>query len=170
MAATPISITKSQLFALLRAWFLTLLDPAIEVVQGQDNRVPMPKGQFVVITPGRSQQMASPVMDYEDETVDVSQSTGWTISVDCYGKDSGNFARVLSMALRTPMACEAMPGIAPLYADDAVQFPLVSGEAQYVERWRFDSVLHYNPTITLAQQSAIALAIDVVNVDATYHP
>lgn len=174
MADTPISITQTQIFTLLRAFFLLLVDGAtVEIVQGQGNRVPMPEGDnFVIITPGKSTQMATPVASYDSDaqTMSIAQSTEIRISVDCYGPLSGNLARVFTMALRSSYACDQMPGIAPLYADDAVQFPLVDGEQQFEERWRFDSVLHYTPAISVPQQSALEVTIGVISVDATYPP
>ena len=169
--AAVISITESQIFALFRAFFLTLVD--CEVVQGQGNRVPMPQGDFIIITPGRGVPMGAPVQSYDAsaaQTMSIAQPTEFRVAVDCYGAFSGDRARILSIATRSSYACDQLPGIAPLFVDDAVQFPLVDGEQQYEERWRFECVLQYTPSVTVPQQSMIAVTVGVLNVDATYSP
>ena len=46
-----LDLTQSQIQATLRSFLLGVLPPGVEVVQGQDNRVPEPKGtDFVVMT------------------------------------------------------------------------------------------------------------------------
>lgn len=171
--AAPISTTETQLFALLRAFILPLVDTGVEVVRGQGNRVPMPVGPFVLITAQRGTALGAPVQTYDSsgaQTMNIAQPTEFRIGVDCFGPQAGDYARAISMALRSSYGCDQLPGIAPLYGDDAVQFPLVDGEEQYVERWRFDSVLQYTPSITVGQQSMIAATVGVISVDATYHP
>lgn len=170
MAAT-LSIVTRDIFVQVRAFFQTLVD--CEIVKGLDNQVPMPAGDdFVVVTPGAGRALGASIETPRNasQAVEISQPTEFRVSVDCFGANAGNISRMLSMATRTSYACDQLTGMAPLFADDAVQFPLISGEEQYVERWRFDFVLQYTPVLTLPQQSMLSVNLDVVSVDATYRP
>ncbi len=163
------SITQQELFATLRAFVLTLVD--VEVVRGQDNRVPMPTGEFVALSPLFTGQLSTPVIKSLAETQTVQQSTQFNVQIDCYGALAGDRARVISAMLWTPIAVDAMtPNLTPLYGTDPKQTPLVNGEDQYEERWTFDAVMQYNPVITIAQQTASALAITLDNVDVNHKP
>jgi hypothetical protein len=52
MPQALLSVTESQLFTDLRAFLLDILPAGVEVIQGQDNRVPEPEApDFVVMTP-----------------------------------------------------------------------------------------------------------------------
>lgn len=171
MPAPVLSITETQLFTLLGNFFQPLIDA--EIIRGQGNRTPVPAAaNYVVITPVGRVQLGVPTNTYDAnaQTVAIAQPLQWSVQVDAFGPLAMDNAAALSMVLRTHYACDLLPGIAPLYSGDAVQFPLIDGEMQQEERWRFDAVLQYTPVLTLAQQSALALELDLVNVDATYPP
>lgn len=62
-----ISITQSQTLAAVRAFLLGALPAGIEVVRGQDNRVPEPTGpDFVVMTPTLRGRLSTNVDEYDD--------------------------------------------------------------------------------------------------------
>lgn len=169
----PISITEDQLFTQLGDLFSTLVDGP--VVRGLDNRVAMPVGAFVALTTTGVTQLSQPVQTYElvvanPQLQTVTTPMQWHVGVDCYGPVSQQWAVILATVLRSMYACENLDGLQPLYSADPMQLPLVAGESQYIERWRFDAVLQYNPAVTLPQQSAIALDLDLISVDATYPP
>jgi hypothetical protein len=171
MPAPVLSITETQLFTLLGNFFQPLIDA--EIIRGQGNRVPTPSApNYVVITPVGRVQLGVPSNQYDPiaQTVAISQPLQWSVQVDAFGPLSMDNATALSMVLRTHYACDLLPGIAPLYSGDAVQFPLIDGELQQEERWRFDAVIQYTPVLTLPQQSALALELNLVSVDATYPP
>lgn len=166
-----VSLNEEQCFTQLRAFILGLL-PGVEVVRGLDNRVPMPRGPFVLITGTGLVPLAVPTVTYGGmlETQAVGTPLQWSIGVDCFGPLAQDWAVILSTVLRTPYTCEQMADVQPLYASDVTQFPLVDGEQQYEERWRFDAVMEYTPVVSLAQQSARSLVLDLVSVDAKYPP
>ena len=59
--------TQSTTQATLRSLLVSILPPAVEVVQGQDNRVPEPVGSdFVVITPMARTRLSTNVDTYAD--------------------------------------------------------------------------------------------------------
>lgn len=166
---------QDDLFAQLRSFILLVLLPAypsLEVIQGQSNKVSMPVNPFIVITSAGLVPLAQAQVIYDGnvETQSTSVPMQWSVGVDCYGPLSQDWAVTLAALFRTSYACEQMPTLSPLYAGDANQFPLVDGEAQYEQRWRFEAVMQYTPVVSLAQQSAIELNLGVVSVDAAYPP
>ena len=61
------SPTQSTTQTTLRSFLVSILPPAVEVVQGQDNRVPEPVGSdFVVITPMARTRLSTNVDTYAD--------------------------------------------------------------------------------------------------------
>lgn len=171
MAILP-SVTETQLFTQLRAYLLTIVD--CEVVRGQVNRVAMPKGDVIYMSPGSMAQLATDVNSFTDTTQSIEQSTQWVAQIDCYGSMANDRAKVITMLLRNGHAFDFFKAsgvdMSPLYADDAQQMPLVTGEEQYLERWMFNAVFQYNPVITLNQQSANQLEVGLINVDVSYPP
>ncbi|WP_347558573.1 hypothetical protein [Robbsia sp. KACC 23696] len=76
-----ISITQSQTLAAVRSFLLGILPDGIEVVRGQDNRVPEPEGpDFVVMTPGLRSRLSTNVDEYDDAAFTGSIS-GTTLTV-----------------------------------------------------------------------------------------
>lgn len=168
---TP-SILQADVFTALRGVIITIV--SCPVIRSQTNRVPMPVGPFVVMT-----QTAGAAMETNTDTWTATEKTvlrpeQFTVQIDCYGAGSGDSARMIAALMRDSYACELMaavnPNIQPLYAGDAKQMPLIDGEQQYEERWTFEVQLQINPTFTVAQQSANALTVDLLNVDRTYPP
>lgn len=102
------------------------------------------------------------------------QPTKITVQLDVHGSLSADNAQIISTLFRDAYAVsffEALgTGITPLYADDPKQIPFENAEQQIETRWVIEAVLQANQTVTLSQQFADALAINVVSVDATYPP
>jgi len=171
---TSISLTTDDAFTALRAFLLAHLPAGVEVVSAQDNGVPMPAGPFVAMTLGPMQRLSTNVTKYTGGapgTKAISMPTQFTVQLDCYGNDSGQWANIIAALFRDDVAYAAFPdGIKPLYADDPIQLPLVNGEQQYEQRWKTNAVLQIIPVITVAQESAIDLDPGVIDVDATYPP
>lgn len=174
--SVQISITEDELVDDLAAFAGTLVD--CEVVRGEVNRVPSPKGDFVIITPMGIVGMSLPTTTYADPTPGtgtrtLTRATRWTAQVDCYGERAQDRALVLSIALRSQYGCEFLAELGrmqPLYTGEPKQLPFITGESQYMERWSFDAVLQFNPSISLPQQFADQLHVDVVSVDEQYPP
>lgn len=172
MTATYASILEADVFTALRTFILALVD--CEVVRTQVNRVAMPKGDFIAMTPMGSVQLETNAHTYGATSETVMRPTQYTIQVDCYGAKAGDRAQTLVTMLRDDYAVQSLASggkdIAPLYADDAHQMPLIDGEQQYEARWTFNSVLQYNPAVTLTTETADTLTVGTVDVDRSYPP
>lgn len=170
--AAMITPTQDVLFIAFRAFILSLL-PGVSVIQGLGNGSPMPAGEFICITPGAQRRLST------NHTIDdspglaraVLQPTEYTIQVDCYGPNASDYATTLSAMWRDPYGCDAMaPDAAPFYSTDPTQAPLINGEENYEQRWTFSALLQFNPVVSVPQQYADSLVLDLVSVDAEFPP
>lgn len=166
--------SSDALFVTLQAFVMALTALDIDhVVQGLGNDVPQPDGPHVVMTATRQDPLSTNHSMYngttQERTAQVSMQ--YTIQIDCYGPQSSDMATTLSMMWRDPYGCDAMaPDAQPLYASTPVQVPLINAEANYEQRWTFSALLQFNPSVTVPQQSATVLGVDLVSVDAEYPP
>jgi hypothetical protein len=173
---TP-SLTMTDAFTALRTFLLSILPAGTEVVQGQANRVPMPQGgNFVVMTPMHLQQMAQTVHEVTPPTApapalgtdEISRSTALHIQLDVYGPTSAENATVITTLFRDSYGTEAFAetGLAPLYAEDPFQMPLVAGEQQWIQRWTIRAALHGSIAVTVPQGFADTLITELSEVSS----
>ena len=165
------SVTQEDAFTALRAFILTLV--GCEVVRAQQNRVPMPVGAFIALTQLSAIPLETNTDTWTATTKSIERPTQFTIQIDCYGPLSSGRAQTIATMLRDSYAVDqfALQGfdMAPLYAGDAHQIPLIDGEEQYEERWTFEAVLQLNPVITVTAETADTLAITgLIPADVIY--
>lgn len=166
-----ITITEAQVFTAIRNWLLNAV--AGEIVQGWENRVATPSGGFVVMSGLVKQRLSTNETSYPDDATESNtQSIDYHIQLDAYGSNAGDWAAILTTAYRSDQACtffaSQLPGLAPLYMEDARQSPLVTGEQQYESRWTMVIHLQYKPSISDAQASAATVTAGIINVEAVY--
>lgn len=170
-----ISITDDDICTSLRAWLVQAI--GCEVVRGLDNRVPMPKGGFIVITPGTQQRLATntvtPITDPMNETQEIMQPIMQGVQLDFYGPNSASWAAIIATLWRDETTCvflSEQPGhIQPLYNNEPMQMALIDGEQQYEQRWIVKAFMQYNGVVTLNQQFFTGVNVTIVDVDATIH-
>ena len=174
MSAT-ISLTDSDVFTALRTFLTSILLAGTEVVQGQDNRVPMPIGDFVTMTAKSNSRIELNHTVYTDPGTNPGSEayvtpSEFVIQLDFYGTNSAQNAKITESLFRSQSALDSFSNanIKPLYADNPVQIPLINGEEQYEQRWKVDAHIQYNPAVTMPQDFAAALTINVISVEATY--
>lgn len=168
---TP-SILEVTIFSALRTFILSIVD--CEVIRSQVNRVSSPKGDFVALTPVSSIPLETNTDAWTETEKNVLRPVQLNVQIDCYGEKSGDRAQVISALFRDDYACQSFlaygADIQPLYAGDAQQIPLISGEDAYVERWTFELALQVNSVITVPQQTANTLTAGIISVERTYPP
>ncbi|MFM0141736.1 phage neck terminator protein [Paraburkholderia sp. RL18-085-BIA-A] len=117
-----------------------------------------------------AQTVAQQVMACGTQT--MLQATKVTVQIDVHGPNSSDNAQIITTAFRDSYATDFFQStgydVSPLYADDARQMPFLNGEQQIEERWSIDAVLQTNPVLTLPQQYASELNVNIIDVDATY--
>lgn len=132
------------------------------IVRGQGNRVAMPPSPCIVLTEVLQQPLETPIQDGSNLVLTIIGPKRIDIQIDIYGPTAGDISTALENVFRTSYACDQFPdNIKPLYASDSLQAPLITGEEQYESHWLLTATLQYNPTLTVPQQSATALAIDI---------
>lgn len=166
---TPVS---DDLFVVVRAFLLSLFPSGVEVVQGLQNGVPMPAGPFICMTAKEQTRLATNhTVQLVTQERAVKMPTQYSIQLDCYGPNSSDQATTIKALWRDFYGCDMLASVgAPLYASEPVQMPLVNGEQQYEQRWMTIALLQFNPVVTVPQQSAIALAVELVSVDVEFPP
>jgi hypothetical protein len=132
----------------------------------------MPSAPFIAFTPSAVRRLSTNHTSYAiDAQKAVTMPTEYSVQVDCYGPEAGDWATAITALWRDQYGCDAMaPNSQPLYSTDPMQMPLVNGEEAYEQRYTLTMLLQFNPLVTLAQQSALALAAELISVDAEYPP
>lgn len=171
---TSISITEAQLYTALRAFLIGLLP--CEVVQGQQNRAAMPKGDFVTMTSLGTTGLSTDKATYQPaaSTQTHERSTRWDVQLDFYGANAADYANTVATLVKTDYACSQFEasglGMDPLYAEEPRQIPFVNAESQYEKRWSVQCAFQFNPTVVVSQQFAASLKVVPENIDVVFPP
>lgn len=171
--SVAISLTDQDVFRAFVVFFKTFLPSTVEVVQAQDNRVPMPKYGFVSMNNTGMDRLSFNIDKYQPTTQGktILTPTKYSMQLDFYGEFSQVWAMQTVAFFRDEYATEIFPpNIQPLYADDPVQIPLIDGESQYEQRWKLTATLQYNPTISVTQQSMLEAKAFLAPIDQTFKP
>ena len=168
-----LDINDQDVFTAMRVFIQSFVPSTVQVVQAQDNRVPMPKDGFITMNNTGMDRLSFNIDNYQSviQGKTVLTPTKYSMQLDFYGPSSQIWA-VETMALfRDEYATQIFPSnIQPLYADDPIQIPLIDGEAQYEQRWKLVASLQYNPTLSTQQQSTQAVNIGLAPIDQTFKP
>lgn len=135
------------------------------IIRAQQNRVPPPVPAFVELREILEQDLETPAMENvtEYQQLIITTPTRIDIQMDFYGPSAGDWLKAVKAVFRTPYAvAQFPPAIAPLFCSDGRQVPLVTGEEQYENRWVATATLQYNPDVTVPQQSATSLAMNII--------
>jgi hypothetical protein len=174
--SVTISISDQDIFTALRTFLISVLPSGTEVVQAQDNSVPMPLGAFVAMNNVGLSRLSTNTDTYIDPvtttgTKNVSSDIEYTIQLDFYGASAADWAMIVQTLFRDEYGVSLFPSnVVPLYADDPIQIALIDGEQQYEQRWVVKAVMQYNPVVSTPQDFAAQLEIGLKNVDAVYPP
>ncbi len=179
MSIVSISIPQSAVYTALGNFIVNVLGlTAPFVVQGFDNRVPMPNGPFVGMSAITMKRLRTNVdtiggaLGNDPSSVAAEQGTQVDVQLDCYSPAAADWANILTTLLRDNVGCLALaPTCQPLYADDPIRAPLENGEEQYEDRWIVTARLQYNPVVTTSVQSATVLGpVGIVDAERAYGP
>lgn len=93
--SVTLSLTESQTLAALRSFLLAILPAGVEVIRGQDNRVPEPQGaNFVEMTPTLRDRLSTNVDSYKDAAF-TGSIAGSTLTITSVGTGSLTVGSVL---------------------------------------------------------------------------
>lgn len=187
MTAPTLSLTERQALIAVRAFILGAIGSdgkAIEVVKGQDNRVPAPRTpDYVVMTTMNRRLLATPSTTYHDGALDDTPGAGLRedlapaeldIQLDFHGPRSLDLCTVVHSLTRTSYSTEAFAAsgfdVTPLYTNEPHQSGFSNGEQQIENTWILDLTVQCNPILTSGQDFADELVVGLLEVDATYPP
>ena len=171
--AVVIDINDQDVFTAMRTFLQSFIPSTVQVVQAQDNRVPMPKGGFITMNNTGMDRISFNIDNYESvlQGKTILTPTRYSMQLDFYGSLSQTWAMQTVALFRDEYATAIFPSnIQPLYADDPMQIPLVDGEAQYEQRWKLFASLQYNPILSTTHQSMTAVEIELAPIDQTFKP
>lgn len=152
------SITVNSIMEALAGLIRNFVGTA-QIVRGQANRVSYPKPPFVMLTELRNSDLQVPHVEYDfsvgADSVTVRNAQKFNVQIDFYASNAGDMCSAVTSALRSSWGWNQFPqNIRPLYTQDGIQSPLVTGEQQYANRWILTTSLQYNPSFTAPQQYA----------------
>ena len=166
MAAIPYipTIVIDDVITALAAFLQPFVGSDTPIVRAQVNRVPPPLTAFVML-----RELFE--VDLETSTFvnvsaylqgSIATPTRISIQIDFYGPSAGDWCKAVKAVYRSQYAPNQFPdGIKPLWCSDGHQIPLITGEEQYENRWSLTAELQYNPIVTVPQQSATVLAVNI---------
>lgn len=158
------SIAVDAVIEALGAFLQPFVGSAL-IVRAQANRVSPPPDPFVLLTELLQVDLetSTVVSDPANSQVNIAGPTRIDIQVDFYGPLSGDQCKAVKTVYRTAYATAQFPdGIKPLYCSDGNQGPLITAEQQYESRWTLTASLQYNPVVSIPQQSAKTLAVNIL--------
>lgn len=113
MTATT-TISADDVFTVVRQFLLGIINT--EVVQGLQNRVPMPRGGFIAMTALNKSRLATNIDTYDNlaptpGNKTVQLNTTLHLQLDCYGPDSFAWADLIAALWRDDYAVQAMANV-----------------------------------------------------------
>ena len=143
--------------------------------QAQVDRVPMPLGVFNILTPLRFRRLGTTKDTYVDTGDNTTATMSYTeireahIQVDLYGEQAGDRAIQLETMFASSYGYETIKALddrlAPLYATEAIQAPMINSESQWQERYIITLTLQAHITVSLSQAYFDTVSITPTQVD-----
>lgn len=183
MAAT-ITPLMDGLFTSLRSFLIAHVN-VTSCRQAQQNRTPMPTGDFIVMTPlgvdGLSTNAVSYQFDPDSDTNTEThnRTTVWRCQLDFYGDSAQEFANTIATISRSDYSCEwfrrykaetGNPLITPLFCTDPKQTAMINGEDQWENRWTCDLHAQIPASVVVPQQFMTNASVRADSVDAKFPP
>lgn len=169
-----ITNTETDLYTAIRTWLLgTILPSPWEVIQGQQNLAVLPVNPCVVMTSAGYNRLATniDVLDVTGLISNINVQYEYKIQLDFYGAGSSEYSAIVAGMMRDQDTPALLPAYCqPLFADDPMQIPLITGGSSYLERWKVLAHFQFNPTLANATQSAnVVVNSAAIPVDIFYH-
>jgi len=162
-----ITPTESDVFKALGDFIVAVA--GIDTNQAQENRVPEPAADiYSMMNTVRWPRLSTNLVTFDPiaQQKTIMQSSECVVQVNIHG--SANASNLLATLFRDEFATdffEAYPNISPLYAEDPRQAPFNNAEQQIEDDWTIDFHLQVNLSVSLPQQSATELEVELYNVD-----
>jgi len=178
-----VTVTEAEVFQALGNFLTQILPAGTAIVRGQVNRVPEPQGtDFVVMWPILTTRLEYNTDTYDStaQTKSMLQPVQMDIQLDVHGPSSADNSQIITTLMRDEYGTQSFTDICaaigagieiqPLFCGNRSQMPFMDGEQQVEERWIIQVSLQANPVVVVPQQSALAVAVQLVSVDEAYPP
>lgn len=171
MTDLTVSIADDNIMTVLRSFLLQ--NVSCEVIQNQTNLDSMPNvSDFIMINQKSMIQLAKPADSFGSTTKTILSKYQFTAQIDFYGDNAMARASSVTALLFDESGTDFFKAsgydMQTLYATDAQQMPLITGELQYLTRWTISAVFQINQTISLPVQTANTLTADLINVGVVF--
>lgn len=173
------SLRDSQVNAVLRGFLITVLPPGVEVMIGNANRVPEPRGDnFVVFWSSLRKRLGTNVVTWDQSpdgnpaSQENTEALRIDMQLDFHGEDSTDNGQVFATLFRSAYAVDYWKqySITPNYCSDGQMLPFINGEKQYEDRWTIYATFDANITISTPQQFADIVTVGLIEVDEKFPP
>lgn len=172
-----ISPDQNAVYVAMESFLSGILPENVVVIRGLPNRAAMPPTTpgFVSMQAMFTERLHWGIDTYTEGGVDppvdytIQQSLDIAFQIDCYGKDSGSWAAIVTAAFNDTYGCNALgPDCQPLYCNEGRMMPLTNEELEYEERWNLDGHLQWNPVMTVLQEYADELNLTLRDVNVEF--
>lgn len=143
-------------------------------VVSQSSGTPGGVGVYVV---SQSQNLSSRTLSAG--TQEITQAVKMAVQLDFHSaapRVAGDAAVTFSTLFRDAYAVDSFAaqtpdsGVVPLYCEDPKQVPFTQDQQQYEERWVVETLLQANVIVSVPQQFADAVSVQLIDIDAVYPP
>ena len=149
---SAISLTVSDMHEKLATVLEILVDP-VKVFLSQQNGVPMPNGDFVMMTPINLDDKSTTVTEYQNTTETHTNTQIWRVQIDCFGKTASTMSNTIKMMWRTSYVCDLFDKlnvpIVPLYTSESTQTAFTNDASNYEDRWTLTLYSQIRPIVTV---------------------
>lgn len=140
---------------------LEAVNSGVEIIRGNQNRVPLPKGDFLLLTELSSEPVETPHYSwkYPEDLMNITQPYKVAVQCDVYGHNALDRASALVAVLTSVVGSYPFPqNIQLLHTEDLRQATFVDESDQFLERWIFTVHLQYNPSVEFGMEYAEVLS------------
>lgn len=168
-AEVRVSPSENDIYRAVGRWLLSVLPEGFDVLQGQVNRVPAPRGPFATMLIVTRRRLATNAWAYRKSTRSVTEPVLLAVQVTVFGKGAGDAVQQIQTLWRdfytTDFMREQGMALAPTDTSDPRQMAFINAEANYEDAWSLDLRLNVTLTTTLPQQYADTTQLRIVEAD-----
>ncbi|HAF5679619.1 TPA: hypothetical protein G8N93_004242 [Salmonella enterica] len=156
-SGVTLSVTESDLYQALGD-YLRGLFPDTGIERTQQNRLPMPLGDFITMTGIDATGLSTAVVAYSapeqagEGSQHITRTTKWRCQLDFFGPRAADSAQTLATVFRSEFSVQrfrqAGSIITPLYCSDPLNTTFINAQQQFEPRYTLDIQMQINPVVT----------------------
>lgn len=144
----------------IRKFLVYLFPEGVEIIYAQENNVPVPAGDYILINVVGNSKKSSNRRTYgADGSVSLWTPYEASVQLDFFGDGGGDRFALFSALWFDDFAFDWFAQndtvCRPLYCNDGIQTPFLNESDNFEQRWMANAFLQVNQTIVLEQPIAI---------------